>query len=276
MAFRIVENPGRTLWMASDGSSTYYIGQLVSLTAAGGGTETNGAVVPLAVPAGAADATNMQIPFGVVVAFNNRTPTSNATGDYQIGVVSSANQKLRDWCGQEGMYAKGDPQLLIQVEEIHQLSVLRGNIYNSTNGTVCKLNTVSASTDADGMISANVTTDAIPFTNVALCGTHYFRTGTNAGLYRVSKNTSTTAPTVTTAFPNNVAVGDTLVSVPLKQGNSNIYIAGPGLFIDQSKTPTIAGTTLFNVFVYELNLETAYAETADFRFGGDHFCRFRA
>ena len=51
MGFSILEGEGRTFWVAANGSSTYYIGQLVSYIAASKG-QTNGTVVPLAVPAG--------------------------------------------------------------------------------------------------------------------------------------------------------------------------------------------------------------------------------
>ncbi len=271
--FRVVEGSHRTFWCASDGSSTYYVGQLVAYSAASKAA-TNGAVVPLAVPAGEADTTNFQIIAGVVVGLNTRTPTSNSTGDYQTGVVSSANQKARDWMFAEGMYAKGDPQLLVQIAEITPSTVIEGDIRNAAVGTLCTVNTVSASTDADGMISANVTTDTIPFTPVLNKGTIYCRTGANAGLYRVNKNTSTTAPTLTTGFPNNVAVADTFVIVPLKQGLSQIYIGGPGLYIDQAQGPG-SGTT-FQIICYKLDLAIAGREKAHFRFTPDHFCFARA
>jgi hypothetical protein len=78
---------------------------------------------------------------------------------------------------------------------------------------------------------------------------------------------------VTVGFPNNVAIGDTFVRVPLKQGFSEVYIAGPGLWID---CVTFAANTSFIINVTNIDLSEAGKETADFYFGGDHFCYARA
>lgn len=281
MPFSIIEGEGRTLWVPSDGSSTYYMGQIVSFTPATAANNTDGAVVPLAVPAGAADATNMQIPAGVVVGFNRRTPRYTTVGSmslqYDTGVVLQADQVARDFTGAEGMYSKGDPQVLIQIAEILPTTILRGPICKAALGTAVGVITLTALGGTDGMVTAD-TANAIDCTTGAILamGTYYCRKGANMGLYRVNKNTTSTAPSVTTAFPYDEAVGDQFVYVPLKQGNSTVYIAGPGLYIDSTKDPVSAGTTLFNVIVYKLNLAESGNEYAEFRFGGDHFCRYRA
>ena len=273
MAFSILENipQGRARWMATDGSSTYYIGQLVSILAASKAAVT-GAVKPLAVPAGTADTTNFQIPYGVVVGINNRTPVSNSTGMYGTGVTTKAAQAARDWFGQEGMYAKEDPQLLVQVEMINPMTILRGNIYNSTLGTAPTVSSDTGGADSTGYTSAG-TIGAMDVANVANYGTLYCRQGVNAGLYRTLSSASTTAPTVTVAFPTSVALGDKFVGVPLKQGLSYVYIAGPGLFIDSSNS---GGTNSFAVIVHQLNLRDAGAETADFSLCACHFDPARA
>jgi hypothetical protein len=278
MAFRVLEGEGRTFWAAGDGASTYYKGQIVSFTAASK-AQTNGTVLPLAVPAGAGDLTNFQIPAGIVMAFNNRTPLTTTLGsktvEYGGGTcITKAAQVARDWTGQEGMYSKADPQVLLQITEILPSTMLRGLICNAAYGTAPTVLT-NTGTDTTGGTTA-FATNACDFTNVNLCGTIYCRTGTNAGLYRISKDTSTTAPSVNTAFPYNIAVGDTFVRVPLKQGASTIYIGGPGMYIDCSKNPVIAGTDLFSAMVYKLDLSTAGKETADFRFGALHFLQWRA
>lgn len=281
MPFDIIEGEGRTFWVSTDGSSTYYKGQLVSYTPATLTNETNGAVVPLAVSAGAADATNMQIIAGVVVGFNRRTPQYTTVGsmslEYDTGVVTRAAQVARDWTGQEGMYSKGDPQVLIQIAEILPTTVLRGPICKSALGTAVGVITLTAvgASPADGMVTA-ATSGSADAASILSCGTIYCRSGANMGLYRVNKNTTITAPSVTTAFPYAEVIGDTFVVVPLKQGNSTIDIEGPGLYINSAAAPVIAGTSRFNVFVYKLYLAEVGKEYADFRFGGDHFCRFRA
>ena len=274
--FEVVEGEGRTLWCATDGASTYYKGQLVTLIGASKAA-VNGTVKPLAVPAGVADTTNFQVIFGVIVGLNRRNPQSVIVGsyslEYEAGVVSQANQLAREFTGQEGMYTKGDPQVLVQVTEILPTTVIKGPICNNALGTAPTLLTVSVSTDADGMISANVTTNACEFTPVANKCTIHCRKGTNAGLYRVTGDTSTTAPQVTTGFPHDVAVNDQFVRVPLKQGLSQIYISGPGLYINSSLGLI---TNTFEIIVYELNLAEARKEHAKFRFTNVHFDCARA
>lgn len=277
MSFQIAEGEGRRFWAATDGSSTYYLGQIVAYNSAANAS-VNGTVVPLAAASGAADTTQLQLVAGVVVGFSDRTPAYDATTGLQsrAGVVTQAAQLARDWANNEGMYSKGDPQLLVEVAEILPTTILRGSIFNAAYGTAITLLTVSASTDTDGMVSANVTTNATQFTNVASCGTIYCKTGTNMGLYRVSADTSTTAPQVTTAFPYDVAVGDTFVRVPFKQGLSTIAIPAGGLYVNAGANPVVAGTNLFSVIIYKLDLSKAGEETVEFKFGADHFARYRA
>lgn len=274
MSFRIVEGAGRTFWVATDGASAYVMGQLVTYIAAAKAA-INGTVKPLAVPAGVADTTNFQIIAGIVVGFNNRSLTYSSTykAESETGVVSQANQLARDWMGQEGMYSKTDPQMLVQICEITPNTVIEGSIFNAAIGTAPTLLTVSASTDSDGMISANVTTNACEFTPVANKCTIYCRTGANAGIYRVTGDTSTTAPQVTTGFPYDVVANDTFVRVPLKQGYSNVYISGPGIYIN-SALGLITNT--FEIIVYKLNLSTSGKECAQFRFANMHFDAARA
>lgn len=269
MSFRVTRKKRASRWMAMDGSSTYYIGQIVTYIAAGK-AKTNGTVLPLAVPAGVADATNFQIPAGIVVGFNNRVQTTNSTGQYDGGTcVTQAAQLARDWWGQEGMYSKGDPQNLCLVDEITPDTTIEGDIRAAAIGTAITLLTVSASTDTAGMTSATVTTNATQFTPVTLNSTIYCRSGANAGLYRTGLDSSTTAPTVTTAFPYDVAVGDTFVRVPFKQGFSSIYISGPGLWVNCAVEE--ASTTTFQVICEDLDLGTALKEVIRFRFCADHF-----
>jgi hypothetical protein len=172
------------------------------------------------------------------------------------------------------MYSKGDPQILLQITEILPTTVLRGPIYNAAYGTAPTLLTATTAM-TDGGVTA-FTTNACDFTNVLNMGTIYCRSGANSGLYRVSLDVSTTACQVTTAFPYNGAIGDTFVRVPWKQGSSTMQIRGLGLYCDCHSNPVIAGTDLFHVIIYQLNLAEAGKEYVDFRFGADHFCLYRA
>ncbi len=274
MPFEIIEHGGEApIWCATDGSSTYYMGQLVATVVASKAVGHN--MVPLAVPQGAFDLTNFQIPFGVVVGLNRRTPRSTTVGssslNYDTGVTSQADQLARDYTGQEGMFTKGDPQVLIQVAEINEHTVLRGPVCNAALGTAPGVVTASAAS-ATGWTSAGTTGAPDYTTGVANLHTAYCRTGANMGLYRRLTNTTGTAPVSTIGFPYDVAIGDTFCMVPLAQGISLIYIAGPGLYISSALG---LATNYFGVIVKKLDLRESGKETADFRFMSIHFDNYR-
>jgi len=277
-AFSILEGKGRTFWVNTNSAGTYYLGGIVVWNSDAVTNAVNGAVAPLTAASGAADTTLRQVIAGVVVGFDDRTPIYDATTGLQTMTGSKVTQALqlaRDWVGSEGMYIKGDPQAKVQIAEIVPNTILRGPIFNGSWGTAPTLLTVSATTDTDGLVTGNTTTNATSFTNVLNMGTIYCRSGRNAGLYRVSKDTSTTVPTVTTAFPYDVALGDTFVRVPFKQGLSGLTIPTGGVFVNCGAGPVLAGTDLFEVIVYSMDLQKAGAETVDFRFVGDHFSHLR-
>ena len=273
MSFK-VENPRRIVQFPSDGSSTYYVGQLVAFTDTTAGTMIPGGVTPLAVPAGAADTTNKQVIAGIVVGFNNRTPTYDSTwkANYATGVITQAAQVARDWALNKGMYAIGDPQVLIDVAIIEPCSLIEGPIYNNAYGTAPTVVTDTGGADTTGYTTAS-TTGACDFTPVAYVSSIYCRTGANAGLYRTTNDTSTTQPDTDIAFPYDVVSGDTFVRVPLKQGHSFIYISGPGMYINCSSTPA---TNHFATIVEKLDLAVAGSEKALFRFDPIHFSYVRA
>ena len=273
----VIEGKGRVFWAPTDGSSTYYMGQLVSCIAASK-ANCNGAVVPLAVAAGAFDLTNYQVPLGVVSAFNVRTPVYDPTTTLQYVTGSSVTQALQlatEKTGAEGMYIKGDPQVLVEVTEITPQSVIKAPIMSATYGTAPTLLTATTAM-TDGAVTAITTNASDMSAGVLNMTTIYCRTGVNAGMYRVGKATSNTGPSVTTAFPYNGAIGDTFVWVPMKQGWSTVQIQGPGLFLDSSLVPVVIGTARFGIFIYRLNLAVAGQEYAEFSFEGDHFCAARA
>jgi len=275
--FRVVEGAIRTIWCSLDSSSRYYVGQLVATTAAAV-AYVDGVVAPLPVPAGSSNLTDDTVVFGVVTGTNDITPTFVTVGNQSLqyidGVATQAAQEARKsagFFGAEGMYTKGDPQPLVEVAVIGPMTSLSGDIYNGALGTVCATVTDQDGTDATGYTTAGLT-DAAPFTPADSLHTYYCRTGTNAGLYRVGNGTSTTAPDVTIAFPNNVALGDEFVPVPVKQGWSMPYIAGPGLYIDQG---TDAVTDSYEINVIELNLQESGKEHVIFAFSANNFLQSR-
>jgi hypothetical protein len=272
MSFKI-ENPHRVVQFPGDTTSTYYVGQIVSFTAASKAA-IPGAVVPLAVASGVADLANQQVIAGVVVGFNNRTPVYDATLKANSAggtIVTQAQQLARDWALNKGMYVIGDPQLLIDVAIIDPCSLIEGPIFAGAYGTACVVGTDTGGADTTGYTTAGTTT-TLGFTGVNDFATVYCRTGANAGLYRTLNSTSATAPDVEAAFPFDVVAGDTFVGAPLKQGFSYIYIAGPGMYIDQSASPA---TNYFEVIVEKVDLKVAGSEKALFRFCPQHFNFYR-
>lgn len=272
MSFK-VEGPCRVVQFPTDSASTYYVGQLVAFSAASKAM-CDGGVVPLAVPAGVADLTNQQVVAGVVVGGNVRTPTYNATwkaNSYGGAVTDQATQLARDWALNKGMYSIGDPQALVDVAIITPETLVEGPLFQGAYGTAPTVVTDTGGADTTGYTTAGTVSTA-GHTPVDMLSTIYCRTGANAGLYRTTVSTSTTAPDVQVAFPYDVAAGDTFAYVGMKQGLSYIYIAGPGMYIDASASPA---THYFEVIVEKLDLKTAGSEKALFRFCPQHFNFYR-
>lgn len=270
--FEIAEGTARTFQAATDGTSTYYLGQLVSFSAASKAA-TPGTVVPLAVPAGAFDTTNFQTIAGIVVGISDKTQTFAAMGQYTTGVVTQAAQLARSYYnGGTGMYSPKDPQVILTIAEVLPTTLIRGPICE-TGGTAPTVETDTGGADTTGYTTAG-TQSASSFTPVANTCSVYCRSGKNMGLWRTTNDTSTTAMDVTVAFPYDVAAGDTFVRFSLKQGLSLLYISGPGMYIDN----TLSGgtTNYFGAFVYNIKADEAGKEYAEFRFDACHFSNIRS
>lgn len=270
--FKIAEGTARTVWGATDGTSTYYMGQLVAFSAAAKAA-TPGTFVPLAVPAGAFDTTNFQVVAGIVVGFSDKNQTFGTYGQQTTGVTTQAAQAAREFYnGGTGMYSPNDPQVLVQVALIGPDTVIRGPICE-TGGAAPTVETDTGGADSTGYTTAGTQT-ASSFTPVANTCSVYCRSGKNMGLWRTTNDTSTTQMDVTVAFPYDVAAGDTFVRLSLKQGLSLIYISGPGLYIDN----TLSGgtTNYFGARVLNIKADEAGKEYAEFMFDAIHFTQIRS
>lgn len=275
--FSIAEGTARTMWCACDSASTYYIGQLVAWNASAGAACV-GAVVPLPAASGIVDATGEVVIAGIVVGLDLLNPTFNTTYMVDSAVnacTTQAHLATRKAAGVynqgRGMYNPNDYQPLVEVALIDATTVIKGPICQTagTAPTVC----TSTAADTTGGTTA-LTVNACEFTPVANFCSIYCRTGTNAGQWRTTNDTTNTAPDVTTAFINDVAVGDTFVRISLKQGYSMLQTGGTGMFIDN----TLSGgtTNSWGAFVYYIDAREAGKEYATFRFDGAHFSSVRA
>ena len=268
--FRVVSGSPYRTWINVDRitGASLYVGQLVKTTVSFDGA------APLAIASGAYDITNDQQLYGVVVGTNDLTPTFEATyGQYIAPVQSQANQVARRQFGASGNQSKGDPCAKVEVDVITPCTIIRGDIYNVTVGVAQTLETVTTGSTTGAGYTANAC-DVAP---VAYMSTSYCRTGANAGLYRIRTDTSTTVATFGTYFPFDIAVGDTFVTVPLRQrGMSYAQITATtnylGMGFDCAVTPA---TNYFGVNVLEMDLSVAGKEHVIFNFSAAHFAGIR-
>lgn len=269
--FEVVESPQRTIWAPVDyNSTTLYVGQLV---VAGGVASSMCGAVKAWNPAGLADTTADQVPFGVVVGTDNKTPLYSSTysAEYVTGVQSQANLTARSYFGKEGSMYAGDPQACVQVAVLSPETILKGRIYNNAWGTAPTVLTVTTGSTTGAGFTAN----AAEHTPVAYNATVYCRSGANRGLYRVTTDTSTTVRTVNHYFPYDIAVGDTFVSVNLNAlGPSYAMTDTAGTYFNNSAAVTT--TNYIWIDVLELHLETAGDEHVIFRINPIQYAAVRA
>lgn len=272
MGFTVVENEIRLIQAPvnfANSSDTLYEGQIVA-SALSSSVPSGEGLVPMAAAAGHSDTTGKLVPFGIVLGGNDANPTYNSTykGVSIASVGSQANLLARDVRGNEGMWAKGDPLALAKVAVVGPSTVIKGPIYHLAYGTAPLVYTnTTASTDG-----LTVTTTAVAQTPIAYNVTWYCRSGANRGLYRTAYSTSTTSHTFYTAFPYDIAVGDTFVPIYLRVGTCKMQFDGESTYIEAQ--PAYA-TNDYVVDVLEIHAEVAGAEYAIFKFNADQFCAYR-
>ncbi len=273
MGFSVIEHEIRQIWAPVnfiDTADTLYEGQLVSCSVAVGQPNGEG-LMPMNAAAGHSDTTGKAVPFGVVLAGNDASPTYNST--YKGMSITSAGtqvaQLARDFRGVEGMWSKGDPMAFAKVSVIGPSTVLKGPIFLAAYGTAPTVYTNTAASSGGDTI----TTTAVAHTPITYNTTWYCRTGANKGLYRVAYSTSTTSHTFYIHFPYAIAVGDTFVPVSLRVGTCMTNFDSESTFIEQQPA---TGTNDYEIDVLELNLERAGEEYAIFKFNADQFCAIRA
>lgn len=254
-------------WFPIDGTDTIYRGQVVKTSGDG--------VAPIGAASGAADTSNKSTILGLVMGNtddqNNELWDTTFNAKKVTGIVTQADQVARNgkYVGNVGMYRVGDSIPLVQVALLTPSTILTARLYNSTYGTAPSLLTVTTG-DAVGL---GFTSNATDHTPVADKSTSYFRTGASEGLYRISDDTSTTVETNDVAFKGGIAVGDTAIRVPYRQGLSFAQLDTEAIFLDVSATPA---TNYYIINVISMNLDIAGEETIDFTFGPVHFDLARA
>lgn len=266
MAFTVVHPiHSQILWAPVEPGSTIYTGAIVTQDQSAPG---NG-IITMPVAAGAANVTNLDVPWGVCVGNNNSAGNVVSASSHEYitaGAEATWHDNTTRYQGVEGPWAKGDGGEYIAYIPITPETVLRGPIYNAAIGTAPTQVAVTTGSGTDGL---DCTTAAIDFTPVADYGTLYFRTGNNKGIYRIIETTSTTVHTFTPACPADIAVGDELVAANMRFfGPSRAYIDSLGLYIDVSAALT---TNYLMIDVLRLDLSEAGNEYVEFRFSPVNF-----
>lgn len=256
MGFYRASGTPNLVWMPVDATDTLYRNQLVKSASDG--------VLPLGAASGVNDATGDSHIVGIVVGDNNKTPVYDAT--YKThSITAVATQALlaaRDTILHQGYgHPKGDKRALVLVDIIDPTTWLYGPIFNAAFGTAPTVVTATVGS-TDGGVTAP-TTGAADFTPVADLCTMYCRSGANAGSDRITTDASTTQPTVTHAFMEDIAIGDTFVRVPLRIGKSYMQTDAESMYIECSASPA---TNYWIVSVRSLDLRAAGKENAIFRF----------
>ena len=273
MAIDVVHDDGlQRRWVPIKPSATVYVGSIVCMDSSAIATDEG--VIVRGQADGIADVDNKDIPLGVVVGTNLRTPVYDST--YQAnkitdeGVTGPATSTV-DYTGVEGPFIKGEKRAMVEIIPIYPHTVLRAPIRNNAIGTAPSLLTSTSSGS-----KVTMTTNAADFAPIAGLGTIFFRTGGNAGIYRQTDDTSTTVAAYDVNTPANSAVGDTAVRAPVTQMGSAYVRLGDDTvcsYLNCSETPA---TNYDIINVIRLDLSVAGEEYVEFTFDPCHFSLQRA
>lgn len=261
-----------TAWYAVKPGATVYMGSLVTIDQ----SALDEGVIVRGQADGVSDTTNKDRPLGVVVGHNLKNePSFDATYKTQALVDEGATSPLTsttEFANLGGEFSKGEKRLMVKVQLIGPNTVLSAPIYNDAVGVAPSLLTSTAGS-ANG---ETVTTNACDFTPVADLNSIYCRTGVNAGIYRVTDDTSTTVAAWDVYMNGTTAtVGETYVRVPVRKGQSYVRFGDDTVcsYLNCSETSAIHYDI---IHVQELNLAEAGKERVTFVFDSDAFSTNRA
>lgn len=262
MGFQVVHDACQAVWSPVINTDTLYVGQLV--------TSLNEGVQPMTAATGAGDTTDKEVPFGVIIGTNKKTPTYSSTYNAEsITYVAADAAGAEDYVMVEGPWAKGDRTAMVKVQPITSQTVLRAPLYTDTLGTA-----PTEAAFASGLSTLGGTASAVEEAGVAALSTLFIRSGAVAGSYRVTDDTSTTVMTWDGELNAAPGVGDTLVRINLRpQGTSRMQLGTEALFIDTGATVT---TNYYLIDILRLDLRESGKEYVEFRFHPCHFDLVRA
>lgn len=258
----------QTIWLPVQTTIDVYVGSIICMDTSAFATREG--VIVREQADGVENLTNSDVPLGVVVGTNEKIPLFSTTYkcEYTTGaaVADAHDGSAREYILQEGPWSKGDQRSMVEVAVIGPATVLRAPIYHNAVGTAPTLLTCTA-TDTDGK---QATTNNCGFTPVAGMATIYCRKGSNAGIYRITDDTSGTTAEWDVYMPKDVAIGDTFVRVPVVVGPSHVRLGDDTVcsYVNSTETP---GTHYETVIVTRLDLREAGKEFCEFMFAPSAF-----
>ena len=274
MSMSIVSGNYQSLWVPIKPTEKIYVGGLVGIDH----TSPSEGVEVLPVAAGVANATNNDIPYGIVLGTNRKAPLFDTTELTEYitdpGATDAHDGASIEYTGVEGPWAKGDPIAMAEIDLITPMSIIRAPIRATTKKENPVVITCTTG-DSDGL--TGVFSPAIDFTpTTGDDGTIYFRSGANSGAYRIMDAANTTTLAWDRALRTDVTVGDTAVCVPIRtHGFSTVYFHATSMsWIDADVEPTRAGTNLWAINVIRLDLSVPGGEFCDFTFQTCHFTNY--
>lgn len=272
MGFKIIKgSPVHSIWVPVDNNDrttyeTLRVGQLVRAGSDG--------VINLGSATGVNDTTSEYQPYGLVIGTNLKTPSYDSTYHCNNITAVDPHSTATEFVGVEGINApKGDKSAYVEVALITPETILSGQFFNASFGTAITVGTVTTgSTTGAGFTCSGGLSDAS--TPVADLGTVYCRKGANAGIYRITTDTSATVKTVGHYFQSDIAVGDTFVNVQCRSfGKSYVQTDAEAMFFNAAANPA---TDHWLIDVLALDLSTAGSEHVIFRFNSVHFAPTRS
>jgi len=268
MGFTVVHPMNsQTLWAMVEVSTTIYTGSIIGIDT----TAPLQGVYPLPVAAGAANVTNLDVPWGVVIGNNNSAGNVVYNSTYNAeyitaGAESAWHDNTTRYQNVEGPLGYGVSGAMVEYIPITAETVLRGPIWGSGYGTALTEVAVTTGSGTDGI---DCTTETVQCTPVAAMATIYFRSGGNVGVYRHLETTSATVHTFVPACPADIAVGDKAVVANLRAwGTSRAYIDSTGSYIDGTAALT---SNYLLIDVLRLDLSQPGGEYVEFRFNPINF-----
>lgn len=269
----IVHGSPQSIWVPVVPTVTIYVGGLVCVD-----TSSPLAGVQMLPDAdGVANDSNLDVPLGVCIGTNRKNPLFNST-ELTEYITAAAAADAHDgasveYVGVEGPWAKGDPIPMVKIALIDPSTIIRAPLRVAAIKTAPSVMTVTSQTTG-GATGVGFTSGAMDFTSIANdMQTIYFRSGGNAGTYRLNNSASNTAALFAKATRNDIVAGDTFVIVPVRShGYSTVmFDDATAMFIDCADAPVLAGTARWIISVVRLDLATPGGEYCEFRFDPVHF-----